>query len=123
MKRMIAYAALACILAACVLTSANANSNSTQAADEAAAVAQRLFRAYRSCNRAAALRVASPAAVNRLLGRRCRPGGGSNMEFQGCDRQGRSYLCNYYYEGGAMNMTVARRGRDYRVISVSYIAD
>lgn len=123
MKRMIAYAALAGILAACALNSANANSNSTQAADEAAAVAQRLFRAYNNCNRAAALRVASSAAVNKLFGRRCRPGGGSNMSFQGCDRQGRNFLCNYYYEGGAMNMTVARRGRSYRVISVGYIAD
>lgn len=123
MKRTIAYAALAVILAACALNSANANSNSTFAANDPATVAQKLFRAYTNCNRAAALRVASPAAVNKLFGRRCKPGGGSNMSFQGCDRQGKSYLCNYYYEGGAMNMTLVKRGGSYRVISVGYIAD
>ena len=123
MKHIIAYAALVVILAACALSSASANANSTLIADDPATVAQRLFRAYTNCNRTAALRVASSAAVRTLFGRRCRPGGGSNMSFQGCERQGRSYLCNYYYEGGAMNMTVVRRGSSYRVISVGYIAD
>jgi hypothetical protein len=123
MKRIMACAALACILAACAFNRASANLNSNSTADDPATVAQRLFRAYNNCNRAAALMVASPAAVNKLFGRRCRPGGGSNMSFQGCERHGRGYLCNYYYEGGAMNMTVVRRRGNYRVISVGYIAD
>src|SRR3712207_6101420 len=57
--------------------------------------AKELLAAYKSCDRAAALKHATPAAVRKLF-RTCRPGEG-NLEFMGCEKQGKGYSCFYYY--------------------------
>ena len=84
-------------------------------------IAKELLQAYKTCNRTAASKYASPAAVRKLF-KNCKPGG-VKVEFMGCDKQGKSYLCSYYYEGGAINLRVVKYGKGYRVTSVSYIAD
>jgi hypothetical protein len=83
--------------------------------------AKQLLSAYKSCNRAAALKVASPAVVNKIF-KNCRPGE-ANWEYTGCDKQRKGYSCSYYYEGGAVNLRVVKYGNGYRAVSVGFVAD
>ena len=84
-------------------------------------VAQQLLSAYKSCNRAAALKVASPAVVRKIF-KNCRTGE-ANWQYMGCDKEGKGYSCSYYYEGGAVNLRVVKSGNGYRAVSVSFVAD
>ena len=83
--------------------------------------AKQFLSAYKSCNRAAALKVASPAVVKKVF-KNCRQGE-VNWEYMGCDKEGKGYSCNYYYEGGAANLRVVKYGSGYRAVSVGFVAD
>ena len=83
--------------------------------------ARQLLSAYKSCNRAAARKVASPAVVRKIF-KNCRPGE-ANWEYMGCDKEGKGYSCSYRYEGGGVNLRVVKQGNGYRAVSVGFIAD
>ena len=83
--------------------------------------AKGLLSAYKSCNRTAALKFASPAAVRKLF-KNCTTEG-VKVDFMGCEKQGKAYSCFYYYEGGGINLRVVKYGNGYRVVSVGYVAD
>ncbi|HXD30976.1 MAG TPA: hypothetical protein VN643_07665 [Pyrinomonadaceae bacterium] len=88
-------------------------------------VAKALNQAKRSCNRADALKVATPAVVNKLFGKKCRKAGGQDpeLQFMGCEKSGKAFRCSFYYEGGGMFSRVAKSGGKLKVIGVSFIAD
>lgn len=94
-------------------------------ANTAEEAAKALNQAKRSCNRADALKVATPAVVNKLFGKKCRLAGAEDpeLQFMGCDKTGKSYSCSFYYEGGSMHVRVAKSGGRYRVTSVGFTAD
>lgn len=83
--------------------------------------AKKLYGAWKSHDRRAALRVASSAAVNKLFRNRYT---GPDWEFNGCEKRGAGYDCFYRYEGGGTSMRVTgSAAAGYRVQSVSFIAD
>ncbi|HEX8844435.1 MAG TPA: hypothetical protein VF791_07315 [Pyrinomonadaceae bacterium] len=123
MKRIIAYISMALLLAAGFFP---ARALPNIPADTPEQAARQLQLARSECDRAGALKVATPAVVKKLLGKNCRPAvetGAPELEFSGCDRTGNSFLCSFYYEGGAMNMRVRRSGGGFRVVSVGFVAD
>ncbi len=125
MRYIITHLALVIALSACALYPALAEPGTSglNIRKGPADAAKKLYSAYKSCNRTAALKVASASAVNKLFGKRCEPGD-RNWQFMGCDRSGTGYLCSYYYEGGGVNMRVRSRGASgFRVASVGFIAD
>jgi hypothetical protein len=124
MKHFTIQIAMSIILAAGALHPAAASHGLSAAhAATPSGAATRLYSAYRRCNRRAALKVASMAAVKKLFRRGC-GGQGPGWQFMGCDRSGTGYMCSYYYEGGAVNMRVKRFGASgYSVVSVGFVAD
>ena len=123
MRRILTCTALTIILAACALPSMIATASMSEKFSKPEAAAQKLYSAYKSCNRPAALKAASPRAVRKLFGQRCQPGD-PKWQFMGCEKTGSSRLCSYYYEGGAVSMrVVGSASAGYRVTSVSFIAD
>ena len=123
MRRILTCTGLTIILAACALQSMIATASMSEKFSKPEAAAQKLYSAYKSCNRAAALKAASSRAVRKLFGQRCQPGD-PKWQFMGCEKTGSSHLCSYYYEGGAVSMRVAGgKSVGYRVTSVSFIAD
>lgn len=87
----------------------------------AESTARRLLSAYKNCDRAAALKVASPAVVRKIF-KNCRKGE-ANWEYMGCDKEGKGYSCSYRYEGGGVNLRVVKNSKGYRAVSVGFIAD
>ena len=95
---------------------ANSRGKVTKAED----AAEGLFNAWKTKDRAAAANFAESAAITKLFSE----GGPEGLQFQGCDRQGDTYLCSYYYEGGGLIMNVEGNGSDgYKVVSIEFIAD
>ncbi|HKQ99175.1 MAG TPA: hypothetical protein VJT09_00800 [Pyrinomonadaceae bacterium] len=84
--------------------------------------AEGLFNAWKRKDRDEAAKFAVNAAIAELF---VQGGGGpEGMQFQGCDKQGDSYLCGYYYEGGGLIMNVEEnQATGYKVTSVAFIAD
>lgn len=83
--------------------------------------AKRLYSAWKAHSRAAARKVASPAAVNKLFKTRW---SGPGMKFMGCENRAGGYDCSYYYEGGALIMRVeGGASAGYHVESIKSIAD
>jgi len=85
------------------------------------AAAEGLFNAWKAKDRTAAAKFASEAAVTKLF----KEGGGAEgLSFQGCEKDGDSYTCGYYYEGGGLIMHVkGSETAGYRVESTEFIAD
>lgn len=111
------------ILAACALPLAIATARLSKKITKPETAAQRLYSAYKSCNRAAALKAGSSRAVSKLFGKNCKPGD-PKWQFMGCEKTGTTHLCSYYYEGGGVSMRVAgSASAGYTVRSVSFIAD
>ncbi|HEX8650672.1 MAG TPA: hypothetical protein VF708_07510 [Pyrinomonadaceae bacterium] len=123
MRRIFTFLALIIILAACASPSMIATASLGQTFSKPELAAQRLYSAYKHCNRVAALKAASSPAVRTLFRKNCQPGD-PKWEFMGCERTGTSFSCSYYYEGGGVNMNVVRSApTSYSVKSVSFIAD
>jgi len=114
---------LTIILAACALPPVPATASLSKKISQPETAAQKLYSAYKSCNRAAALKAASSRAVSKLFGKNCKPGD-PDWKFMGCEKTGTTHLCSYYYEGGGVSMRVAgSASAGYSVRSVSFIAD
>lgn len=81
-----------------------------------------LYAAWKASDRSAAGRVASPAAVDELF---ARPWTGPDLQFMGCSNESTgTYLCSWYYEGGAMQMTVqGGASAGWFVENIGFIAD
>jgi len=83
--------------------------------------AQKLYSAWKRNRRREALQVASSSAVNKIFRSRYT---GPDWEFNGCEKKGAGYDCFYRYEGGGVSMRVVKgTGVNYRVQSVTFIAD
>jgi hypothetical protein len=80
-----------------------------------------LFDAWKVGSRAAALQFASTTAVNTLF---AHPFSAPGPAFQTCTHVVDHFICNYTFQGGAMNFLVTGGvSAGYRVSSVSFVAD
>jgi hypothetical protein len=82
--------------------------------------AEGLFNAWKTKDRTEAAKFATSEAITSLYSE----GGPVGLTFQGCDKQGKGYLCGYYYEGGGLIMTVEGNDAEgYKVTATSFVAD
>jgi hypothetical protein len=82
-----------------------------------------LYDAWVNNDKEAASRYAKPQAIEKLF---AHPHTDDSVEYhrQPCEPQGGQFVCSWFYEGGAMQMTVeAWPGGGYVVDSVTYLAD
>lgn len=83
--------------------------------------AQRLYNAWKKKSKKAALKVASPAAVSKLLSVKWRP-----MKFKGCHNTGGSFECIYTDAGLDLDLAMVIEGgasAGYHVESVSFSSE
>jgi hypothetical protein len=108
---------------ALVVTTTTSTTTPSGPASTPQAAADGLYSAWTHNNRDDASRYAKPQAIDKLF---AHPHTDDSVEYhrQPCEPQGGQFVCSWFYEGGAMQMTVeAWPGGGFVVDSVIFIAD
>lgn len=86
----------------------------------AESTAKSFVAAWKNGSRAQARKFASAAAVAEIFKTN---GKNAGWQFISCGKRKTGVNCSFYYEGGAANMRVVKRGGGFQVASISFLAD